>query len=108
MNIFCDGVIAFLAAVGLSALIWSVAGLLLRRTPPPLSGVTLVLSLRGEGVTMEADVRELERLRRTLPGSRLVLQDCGLSREALALARYLALRSEGAQLISAEDPLPPP
>ena len=108
MDIFRDGVVAFLSAVGLSALIWSAAELLLRRTPPIPFGVTLVLPLQGEGATMEADVAELERLRRILPGSRLVLQNCGLSREGLALAHYLTLEKEGVLLIGAQDPLPPP
>ena len=108
MKIFYDGVIAFLSAVGLSALIWSAAELLLRRTPQLPAGVTLVLPLRGEGVTMEADVAKLEQLCRTLPKSRLILQDCGLSREALALARCLALKKEGVLLLGAQDPLPPP
>lgn len=107
MKIFYDGVIAFLSAVGLSALIWSAAELLLRRAPQLPAGVTLVLPLQGEGGTMEADVTELNRLRRHLPESRLVLQNCGLSDEALTLARYLALEHEGVILIGAEDPLPP-
>ena len=107
MNIFWDGAIAFLAAVGLSALIWSAAELMLRADPQIPAGVTLVLSLQGEGATMEADVAELERLRRILPESRLVLQNCGLCDEALALAHYLALRSERAWIIGQQDPLPP-
>lgn len=50
---------------------------------------------------MEADVRELRRIRHRLPGARIVLADCGMSGEAKALARYLADREEGVNL--AED-----
>ena len=47
---------------------------------------------------MEADVRELRRLRQRLPGARIVLADCGMSDDARALAAYLADREEGIAL----------
>ena len=58
----------------------------------------LVLPLRGEALAMEADVRELRRLRGRLPGARIVLADCGLTRDARALAAYLADRDPGVAL----------
>ena len=107
MNIFYDGVTAFLSAVGLAALLWSAAELFLRKPCPAIPGVTLVLSLRGEALSMEADVKALRRLQRTLPGARLFLQDCDMSPQALQRARLL---SEGCAipLLSSEDLLPPP
>ena len=107
MEILYDGVIAFLSAVGLATLIWSFAGYFLRSARLSIPGLMLVLPLRGEALSMEADVRELRRLQRSLPGAKLVLQDCGLSEDALALARYLAQRTENTLLISATEPLPP-
>ena len=104
MEILYDGIIAFLAAVGLASLIWSVAGLILRPPQGRISGAALVLSLRGEALSMEADVRDLRRI---LPDTRLVLRNCGLSKEALAQARYLAAREKNTLLIGESDPLPP-
>ena len=47
---------------------------------------------------MEADVRELRRLRGRLPGARIVLADCGMTADARALAAYLADREPGVAL----------
>ena len=98
MTLLQDGVIAFLSAVGVTALVWIVAGALFRAGRPAIPGVLLVLPLRGEALAMEADVRELRRLRRQLPGARILLADCGMSADARALAAYLADRTEGVAL----------
>ena len=52
---------------------------------------------------MEADVRELRRVQGGLPGAKIVLADCGLTPDALALARYLADREENAALVPAAE-----
>ena len=62
MTLLQDGVIAFLSAVGVTALVWIVAGALFRAGRPAIPGLLLVLPLRGEALAMEADVRELRRL----------------------------------------------
>ncbi|MBQ8390534.1 MAG: hypothetical protein IJX52_06095 [Oscillibacter sp.] len=98
MYILQDGIIAFLSAVGLATLIWFLAGALLHAGRPTIPGLLLVLPLRGEALSMEADVRELRRLQHQLPGSRIVLSDCGLTPEARALAEYLVKRQENAEL----------
>ena len=71
---------------------------LFRAGRPAVPGLLLVLLLRGEALPMEADVRELRRLRGRLPGARIVLADCGLTRDARALAAYLADRDPGVAL----------
>ena len=101
MVVLQDGVIAFLSAVGLAALVWLVAGALLRGREPEVSGVVLALPLRGEALSMEADVRALRRIQAQLPGSRIELRDCGLTPQARALAEYLVRRQEGAELTDA-------
>ena len=101
MTLLQDGLIAFLSAVGVTTLVWIVAGAFFRAGRPAVPGLLLVLPLRGEALAMEADVRELRRIRHRLPGARIVLADCGMSGEAKALARYLADREEGVDL--AED-----
>ena len=105
MEVMRDGVLAFLAAVGLSTLVWMAAGILFRTGRPVIPGLRLVLPLRGEASSMELDVRELRRLQARLPGAEIVLADCGLTGDARQLAQYLAEREPRAVLLRGEDPL---
>ncbi len=98
MVLFHDGLLAFFSAVGVTTVVWLLAGAVLRAGRPAIPGLLLVLPLRGEALAMEADVRELRRLRRRLPGSRILLADCGMSAAARGLAAYLADREEGMAL----------
>ena len=93
-----DGLIAFLAAVGLTAIVWLMAGAVLHTGRPAIPGLRLVLPLRGEALAMESDLRELRRLRYRLPGAKIILADCGMNAEARSLARYLASREAGVYL----------
>ena len=103
MVVLQDGIIAFLSAVGLTTVVWLSAGALLRAGRPSVAGLLLVLPVRGEALAMEADVRELRRVQGRLPGSKILLADCGLSKDARALAQYLADREEDAALIDAQE-----
>ena len=103
MALLQDGLIAFLSAGGLTTVVWLVAGVLLRTGRPTVPGLLLVLPLRGEALAMEADVRELRRLRNQLPGAKIVLADCGMTQDAKALARYLAEREQNAELVDAKE-----
>ena len=103
MTVFYEGAIAFLCAVGLAAVVWVLAGTLLRRSAPRVPELMLVLPLRGEAPAMEADMRELRRLRNELCGARIVLADCGLTEDAKALAQYLASREQDADFVDAGE-----
>ena len=103
MTLLQDGLIAFLSAVGLTALVWLVAGAVLHTGRPIVTGLLLVLPLRGEALAMEADVRELRRLQSRLPGARMVLVDCGLTEDARGLAQYLADREKRGELVDAAE-----
>ena len=98
MVLLQDGLIAFLSAVGLTTIVWLLAGAFLHAGRPAVPGLLLVLPLRGEALAMEADVRELRRVRGRLPGARIVLADCGMTADARALAQYLADREESVVL----------
>lgn len=98
MELLQDSVIAFLSAVGLTAVVWMLAGAFLRAGRPAIPGLLLVLPLQGEALAMETDVRELRRVQHQLPGARIVLADCGLTGDARAMAQYLANRGENAVL----------
>ena len=102
MGLLQDGVIAFFSAVGLTTVVWFLAGAFLHAGRPAIPGLLLVLPLRGEALAMEADVRELRRARHSLPGSKIVLADCGLTKDARALAQYLADRGENIILADGE------
>lgn len=103
MVLLHDGLLAFFSAVGVTTVVWLLAGAFLRAGRPTIPGLLLVLPLRGEALAMEADVRELRRLRRQLPGARIVLADCGMSAEARALAAYLADREDGIALTESRE-----
>lgn len=98
MVLFQDGLLAFFSAVGMTTVVWLLAGALLRTGRPAIPGLLLVLPLRGEALAMESDLRELRRLRHRLPGARILLADCGMSADARALAAYMADRTEGVTL----------
>lgn len=99
MTLLQDGLIAFFSAVGVTTLVWIVAGAFFRAGRPAVPGLLLVLPLRGEALAMEADVRELRRARNHLPGAKIVLADCGLSDDAKALAACLADRGKDVVLV---------
>lgn len=103
MVLLQDGVIAFLSAVGLTTVVWFLAGAFLHAGRPTVPGLLLVLPLRGEALAMEADVRELRRVQGRLPGAKIVLADCGLTEDARGLAQYLADREKNAELVSGKE-----
>ena len=47
MNVFRDGVIAFFSAVGMTTVVWLLAGALLHAGRPTIPGLLLVLPARG-------------------------------------------------------------
>ena len=103
MVLLQDGLIAFFSAVGLTTVVWMAAGALLRAGRLSVPGLLLVLPLRGEALAMEADVRELRRVRHRLPGAKILLADCGMTEEARALAAYLAEREEDTALVDGAE-----
>ena len=72
MEIWQDGVLAGLAAVGLTAILWLLAGLLFRRRERLL---VYLVPLSGGAEQLDMTLRELSR-ERALP---VVLVDCGLT-----------------------------
>ena len=103
MVLLRDGILTFFSAVGVTTVVWLAVGVFLRGGRRRVPGLLLVLPLRGEALAMEADVRELRRVRNTLPGAKILLADCGMTENARALAQYLADREDGAALIDAKE-----
>lgn len=98
MEAIQDGVLAFLAAVGLSTLVWMLGGWLFRRERPELAELRLLLPLRGDAEALEAQMRALRQMQSQLPGAQIVLLDCGLTERARSMADYLTRREAGAAL----------
>ena len=73
MELLQDGVVAALAAIGVTALIWLAASLLLWRERP-VDAVYLV-RVSGDGTGLDVTLRRLAQSRR-LP---VLLVDCGLT-----------------------------
>ena len=103
MVLLQDGLIAFFSAVGLTTVVWLVAGAFLHAGRPAIPGLVLVLPLRGEALALEGDFRELRRVRHRLPGAKIVLADCGLTEDARGLAQYLADREDNAEVVDAAE-----
>ena len=87
-----NGVLAFLAAVGIAALVWLVTGVLLRRRPPEVPAV-LVLPACGNGEALEGWVHSLHEVRGQLGRSAAIaIVDCGLTPEGQRRAEILTRR----------------
>ena len=92
MTVLYDGVIAFLAAVGVTAILWVLADLVLRRWERPVDAA-LVLPLRDDAQSAEEDVQTLLLLYAQLDSrSPVLLVDCGLSEEGRQRAAALEKR----------------
>ena len=71
MELLHDGVIAALAAIGLTAILWLLASALFRQ--PPVRDTWYIVALSGDGAGLDVTLRALAQNRR-LPG-------CGLAEE---------------------------
>ena len=101
MELMGDGLIAFLAAVGVSTILWLLAETLLRRHSPVAEAV-LVLPVRGDGATLERALH-LTMEQRATGETPILLADCGLDQTGLRLAQGLTQRYSRVQLCPAEE-----
>ena len=90
MELLHDGVIAALSAIGLTAVIWVIAGAILHPRRRGTIDAVAVIPARGAAENLEYTVRALERSRYEVGGfTRIVILDCGLSEDALRVADVL-------------------
>ena len=90
MELLHDGVIAALSAIGLTAVIWVIAGAILHPRRRGTIDAAAVIPARGAAENLEYTVRALERSRYEEGGfRRIVILDCGLSDDALKVAEVL-------------------
>ena len=90
MGLLHDGVIAALSAVGLTAVIWVIAGVILHPRRRGTLDAVAVVPARGAAENLEHTVRALLRSRYEEGGfTRIVILDCGLSEDARKVAEVL-------------------
>ena len=90
MQLWQDGLVAMLAAVGLASLMWAAVKVVLYAGPEKRQGVVAVIPAQGDGESLEEQVHVLERLRQEQGViGMIVLVDCGLSEEGEKLSRML-------------------
>lgn len=91
MQLWQDGLLAMLAAIGLASLMWMAVRAVLFARPVRRSGVVALIPAKGDGGQVEEQVHTLS-LMRSEHGviGQVLLVDCGLSEEGQSLCRLLA------------------
>lgn len=97
MQLWEDGIIALLAAIGLSSLMWILVRAIFFLPSAAHSAIVLICA-RGDGEELEQQVRTLLLLRveRGIVGH-ILLVDCGLSEEG---RRVCSLLARGKHIVS--------
>ena len=108
MHLWQDGLMALLAAIGLSSILWAAAGWLFSGRPTPRRGGTLALVPgRGDGEHLEEQVRYLMTLGREEGCfDAILLTDCGLTEEGRRAAELLARDSRMVIFFCGREALP--
>ena len=102
MQLWQDGIIALLAAIGLSSLVWILVRALFFLPPVSHSAIILICA-RGDGEGVEQQVRTLLLLRSQYGiVGQILLVDCGLSEDGKRICRLLA-RGEHIVTLCASD-----
>lgn len=92
MQLWQDGLVAMLAAVGLASILWAAVKAVLYGGPrEKRPGVVALVSGQGDGAGLEEQVHALRHLREEqgIFGA-ILLVDCGLSEEGRKLAELLS------------------
>ena len=90
MNLWQDGLLALLAAIGLASIMWTAVRAVLFAGPSVRREFAAMLPVQGDGEHLEEQIRALQRLRQEqgVFGTALLV-DCGLSGEGRKLADIL-------------------
>ena len=102
MELLQDGIIAFLASVGLAAVIWTAVCAVMHLSAKR-QRTFLVICAAGDGAELEDQVRSLSLL--CCPGSAegILLADTGLTEEGRELCRRIEKDYPRVSLCKAED-----
>ena len=104
MELWRDGLIAFLAATGLAAIFWLVAGQILRLRLLAPQGAVLVLAVSGYEPQMEKRVRRAQEVGWSMKmPPRIVVVDCGMDADTRRAAEELSAWDTTFTLCRAEE-----
>lgn len=104
MQLWQDGLVAMLAAIGLASIMWAVVKTVLYGRTERRQEVVALIPAQGDGEGLEEQVHVLERLRqeqRVL--GMILLVDCGLSEAGRQTARLLAKGDRRVSLCRKEE-----
>lgn len=100
MQLWQDAVVAALASIGMASMVWVLLSeTIFRPFPREEAQVLALISARGDGDSVEQQIRSLDLLRRErgLIGP-VLLVDCGLTEEGRRLCELLARRDRRVRL----------
>jgi len=104
MQLWQDGVVAVLAAVGVVELLWKLAQALMTKNRPAPKRALAVISAAGDGSSIQEQVRALTAIgRESGVIGRILVADCGLDEEGQKLCRILERENRWVILCRAED-----
>ena len=104
MQLWQDGLVAMLAAIGLASLMWTVVRAALFSRPEQKQDILVLLPAQGDGENLEQQVRQLSRLRYEQGVLGMVLLvDCGLSEEGRKLAKVLSREDRWVSVCKKEE-----
>ncbi len=103
MELLLESITAFFAAVGITWFVWTAAQKLLFTPRRMLEKCIVVIPAAQDAPALECTVRTLaETLICGQQLDKILIADCGLTEEALALARKLAQEHDRVALCSAD------
>lgn len=102
MELWQDGLLAALAAIGLASLLWMIVRAVFFVRLPRRAAAMALIAAQGNGECLEGQVKQLCREESGLIG-RILLVDCGLSEEGRRLCRLLARGDRRIQLCTPEE-----
>ena len=104
MQLWQDGLLAMLAAVGLASLLWGLVLAVLCPGTPRQRSLVALIPAQGNGETLEQQVRTLRRIRQEQNVfSLILLVDCGLNKEGQKLSRLIARQDRWVTICRPED-----
>ncbi|MCI9505136.1 MAG: hypothetical protein HFF62_00905 [Oscillospiraceae bacterium] len=104
MQLWQDGLLAMLAAVGLASLLWGLVRAVLCPGTPRQRSLVALIPAQGNGETLEQQVRTLRRIRQEQNVfSLILLVDCGLNKEGQKLSRLIARQDRWVTICRPED-----
>ncbi|MBR2131120.1 MAG: hypothetical protein IJ955_01045 [Oscillospiraceae bacterium] len=103
MRLWQDGIIALLAAIGFASILWGIIRAFLS-LPIQRQDTLALICARGDGETLEEQIRTLILLRRErgIVGE-ILLIDCGLTEEGKKLCQLLQKRNCCVSLCRIDD-----